>query len=243
MTETKETYEIEPTQMLTPQTWDMIMSIAPTMHQARLFGVGSPDQAAAIMLKGFELGLGLAASFEFVQVIQGKPTLSPRGALALIQQSSECTGIEIDEGDDYCQVTMKRKNGFSYTTRFTMDDAKQAGLVKPDSGWEKYPKNMLRWRTVGYCADVVFPDVIGGMKRADEFGAEITPEGNVITPDSEVVESQWAPVDPKPEPVIAFSTIDALLTHWTAEQIVVANEGKIPSAIDECQQVAEVLNG
>jgi hypothetical protein len=34
---------------------------------------------------------------------------------------------------------------------------------------------MLRWRAIGFCADVVFPLLIGGMKRADELGAGITP--------------------------------------------------------------------
>jgi hypothetical protein len=47
------------------------------MHQARLFGVNNAEQAMAIMLKGYELGLGLTASFEFVQVVQGRPALSP----------------------------------------------------------------------------------------------------------------------------------------------------------------------
>jgi len=238
MTEIKETYAIAPVKTLTPDKWEMITAIAPTMHQARLFGVSSPDQAAAIMLKGFELGLGLTASFEFVDVIQGKPTLSPRGALAIIQQSPECAGIQITDGDDYCEVTMKRRNGFSHTIRFTMDDAKRAGLVKPDSGWDRYPKNMLRWRAVGYAADVVFPDVIGGMKRADEFGAEITPDGDVI-------ESPWQPV-PAAAPQVttnSFSSIDSLLSVWTAEEIITANAGKIPATAAECLHVAEVLGG
>lgn len=171
---------------LTPQTWSMIQNVAPAMYASRFFGVSSNEQAMAIMLKGYELGLSLSASFEFVHVIQGKPSLSPRGMLALIQESPALAGMKIqditdDEGvPKSCEVWMKRQNGFEYTARFSMDDAKRAGLVKPGGGWGKYPGNMLRWRAVGFCADVVFPDVLGGMKRADELGADLTPDGDVV---------------------------------------------------------------
>jgi hypothetical protein len=67
---------------LTPQVWQMISQMAPVMWKSRLFGVVSQEAAAAIMLKGYELGLSVTASFEFIHVIQGKPGLSPRGALA-----------------------------------------------------------------------------------------------------------------------------------------------------------------
>lgn len=63
---------------LTPSVWDMLKEIAPVMHVSRLFGVSSPEQATAIMLKGYELGLGVTSSFEFIHVIEGKPSLSPR---------------------------------------------------------------------------------------------------------------------------------------------------------------------
>ena len=82
---------------LTPSVWQMIESVAPALHQSRLFGVTSPDQAKAIMLKGYELGLSLTASFEFVQVVMGKPAITPRGALAMILNSPLCAGVKIDD--------------------------------------------------------------------------------------------------------------------------------------------------
>ena len=114
-----------------------------------------------------------------------------------------------------------------------MDQARAIGLATKDN-WKNYPEDVCYWRTIDRVLHVAFADVCMGLYAADELGMDITPDG-------EVVESQWAPVEP--EPVLAFSTIDALLTQWTAEQIVVANEGKIPSTVDECQQVTEILNG
>ncbi len=218
------------TKPLTPATWQMIESIAPAMHACHLFGVGSKEQAAAIMLKGYELGLSLTASFEFIHVVHGKPTLSPRGALALILQHPDLTELNVDDKPDSCRVTMKRKNGFSYTVEFTLDQAKKAGLVKQDSGWDKYPANMLRWRAIGFCADVVFPDVIGGMKRADELGAAITAEGDVI-------EGQWQTYTEQPKVI----TLDSLVAQYGVDAILAANDGRIPGTDSEIMMVAEKL--
>ena len=212
----------------------MISAVAPAMHGARLFGVSNAEQAAAIMLKGYELGLGLTASFEFVQVVQGKPTLSPRGMLALIQTSPECAGIKVvddvdPKGQPYsCTVTMKRRNGFEYTTSFTMDDAKRAGVVKPDGAWTTYPANMLRWRAIGFCADVVFPDLIGGMKRSDELGANISPSGDVI-------EGTWsvAPVQPastpQPKAAPALDPLADLGARFGVDVVLAACDGNVPT--------------
>ncbi len=228
---------------LTPSAWDMISAVAPAMHRSHLFGVASPEQAMAIMLTGYELGLTLTASFEFVKVIQGKPSLIPRGALALILQSSDLDNLKVEDVTDakgnpeLCRVTMRRKNGFEYTVTYSMADAQRAGLVKDDSGWTKYPANMLRWRAIGFCADVVFPDVIGGMKRADELGADLTPEGDVI-------EGTWAsvaPATPTPTPEPAVIDLNALVAQYGAEAVLAANEGKIPATGEELEAVLAAL--
>ena len=221
---------------LTPQIWNMIQAMAPAMHASRFFGVSNPEQAMAIMIKGHELGLGLATSFEFIKSIQGKPALVPMGALALIQGSPLCTGLKIEDIKDdkgnpqACRVWMKRTNGFEYTVEFSMEDATRAGLVKPDSGWDKYPANMLRWRAIGFCADVVFPDVIGGLKRADELGADLTPDGQVLEGSWEVKPS--APVN---------VTLEGLIERYGAEAILAANNGMIPATQEDVMRVAQTM--
>lgn len=242
---------------LTPDAFQMITQVAPVMHAARLFGTKTPEQAMAIMIKGYELGFSLTAAFENIHVIEDKPSLSPKGALAMIYNSPLNDGVTIvDEVDASgkplaCVVTMKRKGGLTYTTRYSMEDAKRAGLVKEKSGWEKYPANMLRWRAIGYCADVVFPDVIGGTKRADEFGADLTPDGDVIEGSWNNVGSQPSP---QPAPAVTVSqtqqvssngalTVQDLLKTYTAAQIMTANNGRIPATVEECQRVVETLGG
>ena len=219
---------------LTPTVWQTIQAVAPSMHQSRLFGVTSPEQAAAIMLKGFELGIGLAASFEFIITVQGKPSLIPRGALALIHRSGELAGMKIEDKPDSCTVTMKRKGGFEYTLTYSLEDAKRAGLVKPGSAWEAYGPNMLRWRCIGFVADVVFPDILGGLKRADEFGAAIDVAGNVV-------EGEWTVPEPPEPPKAAGPTLDQLVEKYGADQVLAAAGGKIPGTSEEVAAVAATL--
>lgn len=236
---------------LTPDVWQMITAVAPTMHLARWFGVSNAEQAAATMLKGHELGLGLAASFEFIKPIQGKPALIPMGALALIHNSPLIEKVVITDLRDAngqptgCEVTMKRTNGFEYTCSFTIEDAKRADLVKPGSGWDKYPANMCRWRAIGFCADVVCPDVLGGLKRADELGADLTPNGDVIEGSWSVAPSQPANAAPvveaAPTSAAPAVTLNDLVTRFGPEAIMNANAGKIPGTDEELQAVIAAL--
>ena len=150
------------------------------MHASRMFNTANAEQAAAIMLKGYELGLPMTAAFDFIHNIQGKLSLSPAGALALIHASGQLKTLTFDEQPDSCTVVMTRSNGLSYTSKFTLAMAAAAGLTKQGGNWDKYPANMLRWRAIGYCADVLFGDILAGMKTADQFGANINEAGEVI---------------------------------------------------------------
>jgi len=237
---------------LTPNVVEMAIMLAPIFKDSRLFGVATEAQAAAICLKGYELGLSLTASFELIHVIDSKPTISPRGALALILNSPLLENLEIkDESDDKgvptaCTVTMKRKNGFGYTARFSMEDAKRAGLIKSGSGWEKYPANMLRARAIGFAADMVFPDVLGGLKRSDELGAEIDANGNVIegewkTATMTTAQPQAATTPTTPSSTMPVFTLQDLVTQYGPEAVMAANGGRIPSTEDELWKVGALL--
>lgn len=212
---------------ITPSVWQTIEAVAPAMFKSRLFGVASIEQAQAIMTKGFELGLGLAASFEFINIIQGKPALSPRGALALIHCSGELEGMKVEDKPGACTVMMRRKNGFEYTLTFTIEEARAAGLVKSGGAWESWQPNMLRWRAIGFVADVVFPDLLGGLKRADEYGAAINGQGDVI-------EGEWQTATPG-------VSLDDLVAQYGPERIMEAADGKIPATIEEIMMVQQAL--
>jgi hypothetical protein len=238
---------------ITPAVWQMVKEMAPVMHQARMFGVTSPEAAAATMIKGYEIGLGFAASFEFIKVIQGHPELIPRGALALIHNSPAIKSVKIERIEKNGKFqgyacTMTRVNGFEYTATWTLEDAQRAGLVKPDSGWAHYPENMCLWRAVGFAADVVAPDVVSGMtglmKMPERYGVALSEEGDVIDmePVSEPVQVTTE-VQPEVKPQQPAFTLEELVDIFGAEAVLVANSGIIPGTTEEVQAVAVKLAG
>ena len=228
---------------LTPSIWNMIGSMAPVMWKSRLFGVASVEAATAIMLKGYEMGMSMTASFEFIQVIDSKPTLSPRGALALLMRSKDLDKLIIqplkdDQGKYFGHSCYMKRQNIEYTAQFTMDDAKRAGLIRPNSAWEKYPENMCMWRAVGFCADVVAPDILSGMttflKAPENF------EENVVEGFIEQDTQYTAPIPVNNGPKVSLTD---LCNQYGAEAVMIANEGKIPGTDEEVFAVASKLGG
>jgi hypothetical protein len=99
---------------------------------------------------------------------------------------------------------------------------------------------MLLWRCVGFVADVVCPDLLGGLKRADEYGAAIDPGGDVIT----VVPEPPATSAPPPEPTLTPTepSLEDLVEKYTAEAVMQAAGGRIPGTTDEVRNVAAILD-
>ena len=230
---------------LTPSVWGMLNEIAPVMYVSRLFNVGSPEAATAMMLKGYELGLSVTASFEFIHVIDGKPSLSPRGALALIQAKGVLDKYEANpitkDGKFFGYSVYMKRGDTEHTSTFTLDDARRAQLTEGSpsgtgkrgyGNWEKYPENMCLWRAVGFCADFICPDITGGLttflKMPEAFDIDVDDSGNFVTVQSEVIEM--------PE-----ITLNSLLAQYTPAEIMDANDGKIPGTDEEIDAVAAKL--
>jgi hypothetical protein len=173
--------------------WGLITTLAPSLHACRYYsGVNSPEQAAWLMARAYELGFPITAGPETIDAIQGKPVLKPMAALALVYRSGLLASMQVEEKPDACTITMTRTNGISGSYTFTTDDAKRAGLVKPDSNYEKWGKNMRYWRAVGFCIDRVFPDVTLGLKDSVQFGdAPPAARANPLT--GEIIEGEVTP--------------------------------------------------
>src|SRR5437016_5213088 len=84
--------------------WESLLAFAETVHKTRMFtGPGtpqSPEQMALVMFKARELGISLTSAIELIPIVQGKLSLSPRGALALAIQTGEITAMSFVDNDD-----------------------------------------------------------------------------------------------------------------------------------------------
>lgn len=217
--------------------WAMIERIATVIGPANNM---SQAKMANIILWGTHLGLTIPASIELIQNIQGKTSLAPRGAWALVQNSPVVAETRVTEITDNkggfvgYECYIKRTNGFEVTERFTMEDARKAGLIKADSAWEKYPKNMCKWRAIGFACDMAASDVTCGltafMKMPEQYGLAIDDAGNVVDAVSVVN---------IPDPLPA--EIERLMDTYGAEAILAASGGILPETMDKCREIEETI--
>lgn len=180
--------------------WSAMVQVADALVQSGFLpqSIKNAQQAVAIILAGRELGIGPWQAVQTINVIQGKPTVSPQLMLALINQSGQLEDIAIDGDVKGCIVMMKRKGRAPHTETFTFEDAQKLGLAGKDN-YRKQPAIMLRWRAVAACARIVFPDVILGLYTPDEMGADVEVGDD----------GAMSAIDVQPEPEKSTSIADA----------------------------------
>lgn len=169
------------------EQYAIIQIVAEALHQSRYYqGISSPHRAAYLMARSYELGFPATAAPDVIDDIQGRLTLKPQAAWALVLRSGLLEDMRVTEEPDSCEILFKRRGlPFMLGYKFTLSDAQKAGLVKPDGAYEKWTKNMLYWRAIGFAIDRVFPDVTVGLKDAPQFGAPI-PQERIDTATGEI---------------------------------------------------------
>ncbi|WP_151721026.1 recombinase RecT [Acinetobacter ursingii] len=129
-----------------------------------------PGNILVAMQWGAEIGLQPLQAMQNIAVINGRPSIWGDAMLALVRSSGllEFIREEISEDGQKATVTVKRKGEEEFTSTFTMEDAKKAGLSGKQGPWSQYPKRMLKLRARSYALRDVFPDVLKGMAIAEE---------------------------------------------------------------------------
>jgi hypothetical protein len=146
-----------------------------------------PSRVAAVMMSGMELGLKpLAALRLFWMSPEGQPSLSARGMLAVVQSSGLlehwADAIEGDGDAREACVIVKRRGLPRIVRRFSMADAKKAGLLSKQN-WSKYADRMLWNRAVSFALSDQFSDLLGGLYEPSEVGGPVIDEnGEELVP-------------------------------------------------------------
>jgi len=149
---------------------------------------GKPESCLLAIQHGSEIGLSPMQSLQNIACINGRPAIWGDAALALCLASPVCDGIHetIDgDGDNMtavCQTSRKGKDA-NVVARFSVADAKKAGLWGKSGPWTQYPKRMLQLRARGFALRDAFPDVLKGLVTAEEAQDYPTqPEPVVVRP-------------------------------------------------------------
>jgi len=158
-----------------------------------------------------------------IAVINGKPSIYGDALLAMVRADHRCRGVKeyLDGETAVCLITRSHNSGEveEIERKFSVDDAKRAGLWGKQGPWKQYPQRMLQMRARSLAIRDGFPDVIKGLisvEEAQDMPAPMkpvqpqpAPSGPTIAeramaaiePPQEAVEAPQAP----PEPVEGFA--------------------------------------
>jgi len=229
--------------------WTMLKEQASMVVRTGLLpkAIDTAEKAIAIALKGRELGIPPMHAFSHIHIVQGKPTISSELMLSLIYKN--CPGAIINylkNDSKICEIEASRPGHKAAKFSYTIEEAKQAGLLNKDS-WRNYPAAMLRARAISIVGRAIFPDLIMGCSYIpEELGADVNEDGEVLT----------IPVEPKKEDAVLNERLElgkkimttakelelgkAELAKWATEEF-----GCMPTemTIDQMEDFLDQLHG
>lgn len=170
---------------------------------------GKPDEVAAVILAGHEIGIPPMRSLQSISPINGRPALWGDEPLALVYASGLVERFHEDIQPDRCVCIAKRKGLPDEVRReWTVETAKRAGLWGKPGSWTQFPQRMLQLRARAWALRDLFPDVLKGIAIGEELvGVEVmeAPTADAQTEPAKpkrgvaAVKAAVTPVEPEPQ--------------------------------------------
>ena len=161
---------------------------------------GKPEEVAAAICVGAEIGLSPMASLRSIDVINGVPTLRANALRALIQRGGHHIHV-VESTETRCIVDGRRAGAGSDETQrsvWTIDRAVKMGLAGKDN-WKRMPQSMLMARATTEIVRMIASDLLFGLASTEEMLDEVTPAGPAPAAVSRR-RREPAAVQPIPEP-------------------------------------------
>jgi len=158
-----------------PRDFSGAWEMAQIVCKSRLApSIQTPEAAFLVMALGSDMGMSLSQSLRGIQIIEGKPSPTADCLAACVLRSGLAEYFIEVETDKTHSTWETRRKGEKLPRRstFSMDDAKQAGLVKPNGNWAKYPERMMKARAKAFLARDVYPDLTLGLYTPEELRDE-----------------------------------------------------------------------
>lgn len=197
----------------------------------KMFGKTAEDLLPLMLIAQAE-GKHPAIAAQEYDIIQGRPAINSKSALARFQHAGGC--IQWNERTDTrAAATFSHPQGGTLEVAWTIERAKQAQLTGKDN-WKKYPAQMLSSRVVAEGVRAVFPACLSGMYTTEEvqdFDAPRTTGARVIPIKAEVVEAEIMPQDDETANKLdACQSLEELQAAWL--EIPVSNR-RLYSAVKD----------
>lgn len=144
-----------------------MQQMAEAIAKSGLFGMKDTNSVLALMAVAQAEGLHPATAARDFHIIQGKPALKADAMLARFQNAGG--KVEWTEyTDDRVTGVFSHPNGGNLSVSWSIEQATKIGLVKPGSGWQKFPRAMLRSRCVSEGIRSIFPGSVTGFYSPEE---------------------------------------------------------------------------
>jgi hypothetical protein len=144
-----------------------MQQMASAIAKSGIFGFKDEASVLALMAVAQSDGSHPAKAMQEYHLIQGRPALKADAMMARFQAAGGKVVWKKYEDEEVIGV-FSHPNGGSLEVKWTLKQAQSIGLVKPGSGWAKYPRAMLRARCVSEGIRSVFPGVIAGFYTPEE---------------------------------------------------------------------------
>ena len=209
---------------------------------------GKAESCLLAIQHGSELGLSPMQALQSIAVVNGRPSVYGDTALAVCIGSPVCEYVrETVEGDGDAMVAIceAKRRGYEKPTvvRFSVADAKKAGLWGKSGPWTNYSRRMLQMRARGFALRDTFPDILRGLITAEEAQDYPTPEPArepvVVRPKFPQTESRPAAVERGHAP----ATAAAIAQPAAQSPALSANEDAMQRsrlAVNRAKTVAEL---
>lgn len=133
---------------------------------------GKPEAVLACILYGAEMGIGPMQSLNSIHVIEGRAAMSPELMRAMVARHGHRIDL-LRNDSEVCEMRGERTDtGSTATVKWTMEDARLAGLAGKNN-WKTYPRAMLLARCTSELCRILFPDIIAGLSYTPEEVASI----------------------------------------------------------------------
>lgn len=184
--------------LYSPRLYEHYRKIADMLAQTNMVPSaykGKPGDVFVAMAMGYQLGLPVEQSLQDIAIIRNRPCLWGDGLLAVAMGHADFESIKetpMLDGDGNTvgyQCTVTRKGHEPHTKTFTLNEARQAGLISDGKGygsescntpWKTYPTRMLQMRARSLALRDKFADALRGIRIAEvEQEDHEVIEGNV----------------------------------------------------------------
>lgn len=139
-------------------------------------GFETPEACFIVIEFGMELGLSPMMSLQNIANINGRPCIWGDALPGLVRASGLMESYKETElgtpfNDDYgFEVETRRKGDMlPVKRRFTVGEAKKAGLWGKAGPWSQYPARMLLMRPRSWALRDAYPDVMKGLSTSEEL--------------------------------------------------------------------------